>query len=402
MKKQETKKNICFITGFFPSSIYNHIIEQSKYNPQNAADKLQKSFLEGLIFYYPDLYVLNAPFVGSFPIRYKKMFIPSSLLDGVKGKSIGYMNLMGLKHFIIKFKLLNELKKWINSLDGEKYLIVYSLQSYLMKTLVKIKKDYPDLKIVLIIPDLVQYMGGPSGVLYKMMRKMDVTYINSKIIIADGYIILTKHMKDVLPAKPYNIVEGISNSSFVTQNIEKYDIKTVLYSGSLASRHGILKLVDAFLLLKIKDTQLIICGSGECENTIRNVCTKNSNIIYKGTLKQSEVFELQKKAYLLVNPRTPEGEYTKYSFPSKTIEYFQSGTPVLLYKLPGIPDEYFNYCFSIEDDYTVENMAYNIRKILNMDQKEIQLIGEKAKEFVEKSKNSITQCVKIVNLIETL
>lgn len=65
------KKNICFITGFFPVTIYNEIITNSKFNVQNAADKLQKSFIEGLLSYYPKMYVINVPFVGSFPKRYK-------------------------------------------------------------------------------------------------------------------------------------------------------------------------------------------------------------------------------------------------------------------------------------------------------------------------------------------
>ena len=38
-----------------------------------------------------------------------------------------------------------------------------------------------------------------------------------------------------------------------------------------------------------------------------------------------------------VNPRQNNEEFTKYSFPSKTMEYLASGVPVVAYKLDGIP-----------------------------------------------------------------
>ena len=41
-----------------------------------------------------------------------------------------------------------------------------------------------------------------------------------------------------------------------------------------------------------------------------------------------------------MNPRSADAEYTKYSFPSKTIEYLATGVPVVMNRLPGIPEEY--------------------------------------------------------------
>ena len=47
-----------------------------------------------------------------------------------------------------------------------------------------------------------------------------------------------------------------------------------------------------------------------------------------------------KNADLLVSPRLPDDFTTRYTFPSKVLEYITSGTPVLSNKLPGIPVEY--------------------------------------------------------------
>ena len=52
---------------------------------------------------------------------------------------------------------------------------------------------------------------------------------------------------------------------------------------------------------------------------------------------------------------------SKYFFPSKMMDYLASGTPTISTKLKGIPEEYFNYCFTIEngDPKTLKNKITN-------------------------------------------
>jgi glycosyltransferase involved in cell wall biosynthesis len=102
---------------------------------------------------------------------------------------------------------------------------------------------------------------------------------------------------------------------------------------------------------------------------------------------------------LLVNPRTPEGEFTRFSFPSKTMEYLASGVPTLLYKLPGIPEEYYKYCYTLED-VSPTALADKITEILRSDAIELQEKGKKAREFILAEKNPEVQCNKIYQLIE--
>ena len=54
-----------------------------------------------------------------------------------------------------------------------------------------------------------------------------------------------------------------------------------------------------------------------------------------------------RRADVLVNPRPNEGEYTKYSFPSKNIEYLLSGNPVVGYMLSGMPEDYRRFVYEI-------------------------------------------------------
>ena len=89
----------------------------------------------------------------------------------------------------------------------------------------------------------------------------------------------------------------------------------------------------------------------------------------------------------------------KYSFPSKTMEYLASGTPTLLYRLPGIPDEYFNYCFVV-DGLGIKALQVKIEEVLNLSHEDLELTGKRARDFILKQKNPIQQCKKIFQLIQ--
>lgn len=74
-----------------------------------------------------------------------------------------------------------------------------------------------------------------------------------------------------------------------------------------------------------------------------------------GFLAKSDISLLQVKCDVLVNPRSNNDEFTKYSFPSKTMEYLLSGSKVVMYPLSGIPQEYFEFITVVEGD-SVEDL----------------------------------------------
>lgn len=80
------------------------------------------------------------------------------------------------------------------------------------------------------------------------------------------------------------------------------------------------------------------------------------------------------------------------------MEYMLSGIPKLLYRLSGIPDEYYNYLFTIEGDMPAD-ITRNIRQILNKSPEELVAFGAKAQKFVLTKKNQAVQSQKIIDLI---
>lgn len=109
---------------------------------------------------------------------------------------------------------------------------------------------------------------------------------------------------------------------------------------------------------------------------------------------------MQREVSLLVNPRQNTEAFTKYSFPSKTMEYLASGTPVLMYKLDGIPDEYDAYLNYVDGD-GVESLTAAMSQMLGHDA--YPGCEEKARNgqrFILREKNAAVQAGKILTLLQ--
>jgi len=138
-------------------------------------------------------------------------------------------------------------------------------------------------------------------------------------------------------------------------------------------------------------------GDGDDVQTILKYGKMNPHISYCGVVPSTALKEIEKKAILLVNPRPSTDEYTKYSFPSKTLEYMSSGTATLSTKLKGIPDDYLEYLYWFDDE-DEKGMTNKLKEIFNKSDQEIKNFGQKGSEFVYKEKSAISQTKKIIAL----
>jgi len=152
---------------------------------------------------------------------------------------------------------------------------------------------------------------------------------------------------------------------------------------------------------KRPEYELWICGHGSLESEIEAYARKYPNIRFWGFVPQKEALALQAKASALINPRTPEGLFTKYSFPSKTLEYLRSAKPVICYKLEGIPDEYDPYLCYIKENSS-EGIIQAVDQLAIRTAEERMAIGEKGRRFVLSQKNPTVQCEKLVRLLRSL
>src|SRR5699024_551254 len=119
-------------------------------------------------------------------------------------------------------------------------------------------------------------------------------------------------------------------------------------------------------------------------------------------LPRKKILELQKTSTVLINPRPNNEEYTKYSFPSKIMEYMSSGRPMIAYKLDGMPEEYLKYFYPVTETQSGDGLYNTLRDVLSKTPDELDKKGSCAKEFVLTLKNKKTQTFKILDLLEEI
>lgn len=391
---------ILFLGFIYSDSVKDEYLNNSQYY-DFAGTAFQENIIKGL----SRLCKINIISVPNIIPRRSRHIIGSQFsnnkLNDIKGISIDYYNIHGVKQILLPKKILKAYEQ-LDSIPD--IIIVYAADSTRLKVAAKIKEMYPRIKVIVVVADLPEYMSPRKDLLYKALKLVDRNIINKYLKCVDGYILLTKYMKDKLPIdeKPYIVIEGMSDiRAFDLCNdlVKDNYYKQILYSGTLSERFGIITLIKAFKLIENNNIQLLLCGDGDAVSDIKNAATQDGRIRYLGKLPHDEVFKLQSKATLLVNPREYDSEYTKYSFPSKTIEYLMSGTPTLIYQLPGIPDEYYNYCFTIRDKGVIP-LKNKIEEILSKEDKSLRYLGIKAREFVTENKSIEKQTDRIYSFLE--
>lgn len=392
--------NLLFIGPFCPAERQDYIKEISSFfdYPANVLES-------GLICGFDSL--MHVGIVSSLKLVTRKIFVPEyrfyhSTSTAFEDVVLSYYNIPFCDKFFNDKRKIKEVKKQGFQPD---IIFVYSSRLEDLKAASLVKRKYPKAVSLVMITDLAQFMRNSPGFVYKLLKayekKQCDKYMHRGI---DGFILLSDHMKEHLPIgnKPYIVVEGIfhpeDNSSHV---VEKAEEKVIMYSGNLDSRYGLLDLLNAFSLINDENYRLWICGVGNTDNVFKEASIKDSRVVYMGALHRSKVLELQKKATLLVNPRHSSESYTKYSFPSKTMEFMASGTPTLMSPLLSLPADYKKNVY-LFDDESVSGMARTMQAICNKPKAELNIFGRQASEFILKNKTANMQCKRIVDFALSL
>ena len=105
------------------------------------------------------------------------------------------------------------------------------------------------------------------------------------------------------------------------------------------------------------------------------------------------------EATRLVKPRPSDEEFVKYSFPSKTMEYMSTGTPVLTTALPCLPEEYLPHLYFFREE-TPQGMAEALRQVLSLTDEELFQKGCQARQFVLRERNNVVQAAKVLEMLE--
>ena len=253
------------------------------------------------------------------------------------------------------------------------------------------------LKTVGVLTDMPGLMVSRTNTHFSSLAvKLNKAYLS----LFDYYVFLSKEMNDIVNKyhSPYVIIEGFSENK-LNQKLNKpqSDKFIIMYAGGLHSRYGLKMLADAIEQIDYDFVELRLYGDGPFVEEMRSYNYKK--VKYCGILLNDEIVREEKKADLLINPRPTFEEFTRYSFPSKNIEYMASGTPLATTRLPSMPSEYYPYVYLLDDE-SVEGYKKTIRKIIELPAIELERKGVSAQKFIFENKTNIIQAEKIISMIE--
>ena len=322
-------------------------------------------------------------------------------IDGIDYLYVGFRNYPIIKNISAASAMKAAVRKYYSQHKGEEILVLadgltveVSAAAMWLK-----KKGIQITAIVTDIPLIAETMGS-SGGLHGMYSELYGEKANKLLLRYDKYILLSEYMNEVVnpeKKKPYMLMECIVDEHMFddTEDATPLERAAVMYAGKFYRECGVVELAKAASALKDVCDIWLYGGHGDCTEELEDLATKTDNLKIHGIVPQKEILNLEKECTLLINPRFAEEEFSKYSFPSKTAEYMLSGTPVLMCKLPSLPEEYLPYVYIIYEN----EIAQSIRSVLTKTSEELKVKGQEARQFIRNTKNKTYQAERIMRFL---
>lgn len=387
-------KRIVYASSTMGENAFNSLFKNSKYIPGQQAQKYNRLLQQGISKNGVEIIAISTPPINKKNI--KKCFV-NVVNSNEKGVFYSYTPVINVQLIRNVCYVIFSFFKGLRFLTRKQSAVVCDVLNISTSIGVMVAAKFlkkPIIGIVTDIPELMVTGHSPKQI------KMCHTIIDN----CTGYIFLTEAMNKRINGlnKPYIIIEGISDFNNDDGSIVYKDSKRkCMYAGLLDAEYGVKNLVEGFLMAQLPNTELHIFGSGPYLSELDNIIKENINIVYHGVKLNSEVVEMEKKCVLLINPRPSSGEFTMFSFPSKIMEYMSSGTATLATRLPGIPDEYYNYLLVIDDE-SPKGISEALRYALSKSDNELKNLGILAQKWVGNNKSLVHQGESLIKFVDQI
>lgn len=379
---------LCSVATFH--ELFSGVVDK----PGQQVQKYHRLLTQGLCLNGLAVHVISALPVNRSNSRRTYLSQTNDFEEGVSFNYLPIVNIPFLKHIFIFF--LSFLRVIFFRIRYPDCILICDVLNFSVSFGALIASKIVSVRSVAIVTDFPHHLSTGNNSLFLRASSFAMTKY-------DSYILLTPQMVDVLQCsnKPHVVIEGLVdvNMMSVANNLStKYSKKVCLYAGAIQCCYGVDVMTRAFLKADVADSELHIYGAGDFEAELRAICEVEPRVKYFGVMLNDHIVQEQIRATMLINPRPAFDDFTKYSFPSKIMEYLVSGTPALVTRLPGIPSEYYNFLY-LFDDESVDGIASGFKAVLCIDVADLHDKGRVAKDFVLQEKNNRTQAKKVLDMI---
>ena len=394
---------VLYISALSSEKLISDIYAKTQTNPGFAVQKFSRLLVKGLVHNDAEVIsISNAPITREYT---KRLWINlgRETEESVAYRYMPFVNVPILKHICIFVCSFFYVLIWGLKYREDKAIIcdVLCVSSSIGSLLAS---KLCGLRSVAVVTDIYDQMVGQRTRGFKTVIKKLAGILNKKYVgLFDRYILLTEDMNAIVNPKkrPFIVMEALCDeklSDVVWESADKSFPKVIMYAGGLEEKYGLKMLVQAFRTISDDNIELHLYGSGSYVEELVDETKEDRRIKFWGVKSNEEIMDAESKATLLVNPRFTTEEFTRYSFPSKNMEYMVSGTPLLTTKLPGMPKEYYPFVYLLDDE-SVEGYARAIIKTLKQSDESLAIMGRLARKFVLDNKNNIIQARRIINLV---
>lgn len=387
-------------------------MEQLNRNSQEKASvapvNYETMLAKGLVENGAEVDALSVPAVAAYPHSiYKHIEEKQETIKGsIRVQWVPFVNIQGLKQISIQRNVERLLEQWLeeNRDIQDKVVLMYSIYPPYSEPAVRLCRKH-GCHLCAVIADLPEYMYSWKNM--KGFRGWYSKRLSEKMlelqVQCDSYILFTQPMaaKMGIENKPYMVSEGFCDASIFDDipDQEKYLRKTIVYGGNLSRLYGIQNLVKGFMQTDL-DAELHLYGAGGDAEFIKECEKQDSRIKFFGRVDRKTLLIALKRAHLLVVNKPTSDDYSNYSFSSKILEYMASGTPLLTTKVGGMPEEYFDYLYLIEDE-SINGIADALSSVLNAEPGVLSEMAQRAEHFAIKGKSYRKMTENVLEFLQT-
>jgi glycosyltransferase involved in cell wall biosynthesis len=299
------------------------------------------------------------------------------------------INFIGIKQLVISLGCICGALAWGLRRLGKRNALILAADIYLPHLVAAwAAARLCRLPVCAVITDMPGLLKLPDNRLKRLLRPLDSRCIVWILKRLDGLIALSAltHI-DYFPDVRSLVMEGFVLPEQPSQQApsESGDVQDcsfrVVFGGALKVAYRLDVVLSGFQELPDRRLRLLIAGKGDALAAVEEAVRRDERVKYLGFLKHEDVRQLFLSATVLVNPAPSGSTHTRYSFPSKLLEYMASGRPVISTRFPSLPKEYEPYLFLLDDE-SPAGFAALLRRVMSYSSAELTAFGRRAKEFV--------------------